>query len=130
MFRCENKGCGKAVPPRTPINFVTTEEREQTYENPVYRKGKTTKRNQFTRGTEIVKQIKVCPKCFERITGEKAQVARPASRSTASERSSFQDRRPHKKPWKNPKNKDTKQENEASKQKKSVVVEKINPIKK
>jgi len=134
MFRCENKGCGKMVPPRTPINFIVTERREKTYENPVYRRGKPTKKTQWTKGWEIANEIKVCPGCFQKITGQKPQATRPAAKSpTIETRSAFKDRRPHKKkPWRNPKNKKRgpTQKKEEVKPKKVPIVEKINPIKK
>ena len=98
MFKC--KECKKTVPPHQPENHIVTERRDRTYENPVYKNGKPGSKVQFTQGTETVKEIRVCPKCFAKITGNAPIKAIPQKTQVVT-KSSFKDERPRKK-WKNP----------------------------
>lgn len=100
MFKCENKECNKTVPPNQPENHIIIETRDRTYENPVYKNGKPSSKVQFTQGTEIVEEIRTCPKCFTKITGNIPLKAIPQKAQVVT-KSTFKDERPRKK-WKNP----------------------------
>lgn len=125
MYRCENKSCRKLVPIRTPQSKVVTETRSQVYENKIKR-GKNKGKMKKTEGTEIVKEISVCPKCFSNFTGEVAPTPRPARRPEIVETKRFgsaKDRPYKKKNWKNPR---TRSDGSKLPSKKKPVVEVIN----
>ena len=64
MFRCEK--CGRITKPNEKQYKQIVQTREKTYKNEdKYGNIKTSK------GTEIVKEIKISEKCFERILGGK-----------------------------------------------------------
>lgn len=132
MFRCENRGCNKLTQPRQPVNMVVLETRPQVYENKI-RRGKHKGKMKRTSGTEIVKEIKVCPKCYEAMTGNQAQKARPVSKPTiVDSRPRFKDRPPRNKKWQNPRRKKKGVQAKSTKQteKKKPIVEVIKaPVK-
>ena len=74
MYRCEK--CGVVVPPRHKLNRVVVETREKEY--PVFRPRKGKKRRnreapepiRFARGTEIVKELRVCANCASALLAE------------------------------------------------------------
>ena len=66
MFKCQQ--CGKSTKSNQPENKVIMETRDKNYENTV-RKSRYNKQK-FSNGWEIVKEIRVCPKCYKQITGQ------------------------------------------------------------
>ncbi len=76
MYRCEK--CGIVVPPRHKLNRVVVETRDKEY--PVYRprKGKRRRNREapepirFAKGTEIVKEVRVCANCAAALLAESA----------------------------------------------------------
>lgn len=90
--------------PRQPVNRVVTERRDKTYQVKVkrgYDKGKIN----FIQGWEIVKEIQVCPACFENMTGLQARTVLPKIEPEQTERQKrrrFKDDRPFKKTKKKP----------------------------
>lgn len=67
MFKCQS--CLEQIQPNQPEHHVVTERRQKTYPPLTSRDGRTSEPH----GWEIVTQIRVCPKCFELLTNEKAQ---------------------------------------------------------
>lgn len=61
MYICEL--CEKVQPRREPCNFTTIQRREKTYQtyNP------KTKKTKHSKGWEIVKEIKLCYSCSEKV---------------------------------------------------------------
>ena len=66
MFKCEK--CGLQVQKKQPINWVTVKTREKTYQNLNTRSKREEIR--YTKGFETEKEVKVCPSCYEKITGK------------------------------------------------------------
>ena len=128
MYRCENKGCRKLVPIRTPQSKIVTDTRPQVYENKIKR-GKQKGKIKRTEGHEIVKEINVCPKCYSDLTGKVAPVPRPSKKPEIIDTRRFRsakDRPYRKKNWKNPKT--AKGHGDKQTAKKGPIVEKINPL--
>lgn len=124
MFKCENKFCGKTVPPRQPVNRIVTEQREVTYDKKIIKRGKVVSIKEV-KGQEIVKEISVCPKCFSVLTGKKPKLSDQRKRPDTRKQPGFNAKPPRKK-WQNPK---TKQETATpSVQGNRPIVEKVNPI--
>lgn len=69
MFRCENKKCNKVCEPRQPQHTVVVQTRDKQYQRKIYKHGKVV-HVEDTYGTEIVKELKVCPECYQQMTGE------------------------------------------------------------
>jgi len=88
------------------VNYIVTERRRKFYDKKIY-KGRGEKKRCVgveegaIEGSEIVKEIKVCPKCFLELTGlqPKMQTAAPAPRKKLQ---GF-NRPPPRRKWKNPK---------------------------
>jgi hypothetical protein len=74
MYQCQASNCKKYTEKGQPMNKIVTEFRNKSYECTIqrgYNRGQT----QMAYGTEIVKEIAVCPECFEHITGQKPSLA-------------------------------------------------------
>lgn len=98
MFRCERESCRKSVEPRQPQHTVVLETREQTYERKIF-KGKKLIRVEEVLGSEIVKEIKVCPECYQEVTGEEPRRVQ-ATANLRQMRETIKERgKP--KPWRN-----------------------------
>lgn len=69
MFRCGIKKCNKVCEPRQPQHTIVTETRNKTYERKIFR-GKRMIRTDEILGSEIIREVKVCPECYKEITGE------------------------------------------------------------
>jgi len=130
MFVCENERCGKQVEPRQPVNYIISERRKKTYDKPV-KKGNRIIGVDLVEGWEIVKQLKVCPRCFKILTGKQPKMQikpSPFQRKPAK----FDTRPPRRKKWRNPKDKGGSRGAGAtsaqSSPKKKPVVKKVNPI--
>ena len=79
MFKCQNTKCKKIggtpiTTPKQPANRIITEKRPKTYTRTI-RKGKQRGFVEEIEGWEIVKEIIVCPVCYEKITGLKPVTA-------------------------------------------------------
>lgn len=98
MFRCERESCRKSVEPRQPQHTVVTDSREQTYERKIY-KNKRLVRTEEVIGSEIVKEIKVCPSCYEEMTGEEPRRVQQTTNLRQMREELREQRKP--KPWKN-----------------------------
>jgi hypothetical protein len=72
MFFCEN--CENLVPVNQPENHIVTKKREKVYDT-VVKYGPNRGTSQQVTGWEIVKEIKVCPSCFTKMTGQEALLA-------------------------------------------------------
>ncbi len=124
MFVCQSNDCRATVPSRTPENRIVLETRYQVYSNKIIT-GKEKGNFKRTEGTEIVRQVSVCPGCYKKITGETPAATRPAPAPFIIE--DLTPRRPHKKnQWKNPR----RQGKYADKQteRKKPIVEVINRL--
>ena len=68
-FNCDK--CSKTTAPRQPINYVVTEKRDKEYFFPVKRSRENRDRETSgqSEGYETVKEIKTCPQCFTKLTG-------------------------------------------------------------
>ena len=123
MYKCQNDRCEKIVSPRTPENIIITKTREKTYTNP----GKKKHYDPIvTHGTEIVEEIRVCPKCYQVLTGREPGRQRASQNvriltTQEKKKPSRRKRRPGR-PGRNPPR--TRKPNE-----KKVVVERVNPLK-
>jgi hypothetical protein len=134
MFRCQNQGCKTVTPPRQPENKITLETRPKTYENKIKR-GKQKGTILITHGSEIIKEISVCPSCFSQLTGLKPKEARPEPQKPRRKLSkpSF---RKDKKQWTNPRNRKNqkansrhkKDRNKTEEPRKAPVVEVVQPL--
>jgi hypothetical protein len=83
MFYCQK--CGVLNQVGQPINKVVTESREKTYVN-TYRKNEYSQPREFeTKGWEIVKEIKTCPKCYTELTGKTPQVVQEKEKPVKEE---------------------------------------------
>jgi len=125
MYKCESKGCKRLVPSRTPQSKIVTETRRQVYENKIKR-GREKGKFKRTEGSEIVREISVCPKCYSDLTGKIAPAPRPATKAKVVDTRRFKsakDRPYKKKKWKNPR---TKVEHSDKAKKKGPIVEVIN----
>jgi hypothetical protein len=71
MFECQN--CQTQTKLGQPVNYVVTEQRPQEYQKLVRRnnEGYRYREPQYETisGWEIVRQIKVCPPCYQSMTG-------------------------------------------------------------
>lgn len=82
MYKCQQNGCGKTVPPKKP-RLVITQQVPVTYPPDWFvkngRRYGTQHKNETTRGSEIVKEISVCAGCFldhkEALAKKKAEAA-------------------------------------------------------
>lgn len=102
MFRCERKNCRKSVEPRQPQHTIVTETREKTYERKIY-KNKRLIRTEEVIGSEIVKEIKVCPECYQKLTGEEPRKVQQTTNLRQMREELQEQRKP--KPWKHRKHK-------------------------
>jgi len=68
MFICQNEGCGRISEPGQPQHKVVTETREKTYIRRFRRYDRTWDQEEVL-GSEIVKEIRVCPDCYLDLTG-------------------------------------------------------------
>lgn len=125
MFLCESEDCGVTVPQRTPENKVVLKTRHQVYSNEIL-KGKERGKYKRTEGTEIIREISVCPGCYKELTGEAPAAARPAKPPTITE-DLTPARRPYKKkPWKNPRRKGKHADKQT--ERKKPIVEVVNRL--
>lgn len=125
MFKCENKFCGKTVPPRQPVNRIVTKQREVIYDKKIIKHGKVVGIEEV-KGQEIVKEINVCPKCFSTLTGKKPKLSDQRKRPDTRKQPGF-NARPSRNKWQNPKTKRN-STSQRSDQNTGPVVEKVNPI--
>lgn len=129
MFKCENANCGISTAPRQPENKIITETRSKTYENKI-RHGKQKGTILTTHGSEIVKEIRVCPQCFVVLTGERPRAARavPTAPPHKKTRPSYKKR--DKKQWTNPRDKKNykNRPKKEVKEKKAPIVEVVNQL--
>lgn len=129
MFRCENANCGVVTPARQPENRIVLETRPRTYENKIKR-GKQKGTILTTHGSEIVKEIRVCPQCFIVLTGEKPKAAREAPVTPPRKKSRPSFRKKEKKQWTNPRDRkgNKNRPKKEVKEKKAPVVEVVNQL--
>jgi len=128
MFRCENSNCGVLTPARQPENKVVLETRPKTYENKIKR-GKQKGTILTTHGSEIVKEIRVCPQCFIMLTGLKPKEAREAPTPPARKKARHSFKKKGRKQWTNPRDrKGNKNKPKKEVEKKAPVVEVVNPL--
>lgn len=120
MFKCEMQKCGVVTQPRQPANRIIVQTRKTRYENMIHR-GPHKGEMLVTEGTEIVKEIKVCPTCYEIFTGNKPAIPLPSNRTTIDpnvtkrhRKYSERDNRPRQNPRQN--------------QQRKPVVEVVNPL--
>jgi len=127
MFKCENKYCQKQVQPGQPENRIITERRDKTYRN-TYKKGRD-ERVKMTEGSEIVKEARVCPLCYQKLTGQQPNLLVPKpSRSVVPLNKDRRGGRPlRKQKWTNPRRKHIR--NDTSIPAKKPIVEIVNPLK-
>ncbi len=101
MFRCEVEICGRLSKPRQPVNKIVTETRTKFYQK-VHKKGRMKGTVETIQGSEIVKELDACPKCYRKITGKDPKEFVPAPAPVVEARPPS--RRPRrKKQWINPK---------------------------
>ena len=117
MYKCQMEICQKQVPAHYPQNKVVVEIRKKMYENIVQRviergrkKGKIRYGKNVgiafhSKGTEIAKELVVCPECYQQHFGLTPASPVPVRAPTTSLRE--KNTRPtfKKKPWKNPRRK-------------------------
>ena len=100
MFVCENDRCCRQVETRQPINYIISERRQKTYEVPVKR-GRKVIGSEIIEGWEIVTELKVCPKCYQVLTGKTPKM-QMKPKLQPKQPVKFDTRRPtRKKPWQN-----------------------------
>lgn len=142
MFRCENEHCGIVVHPRQPVNRIVLERRERTYEV-VRKRGKNKGKVETVHGWEIVKELKVCPKCYRTLTGKAPkiveEVKKPQFENKPRRKFDKKFDKNKKKPWQNPERKKNQQQTKNTSKRntdkkdtpkrKTPIVEVINPIK-
>jgi len=133
MFKCQNEFCGKIVPPRQPVNRIVTECRQKEYTNDIVKRERVVGVKESS-GSEIVKEISVCPKCFSRLTGKRPKLADQRKRPDTRKQPGFNARPPRKK-WQNPKRTEsstthqrTHNSDSSVSSTRKPVVEKVNPI--
>jgi hypothetical protein len=99
MFRCESEKCRQLVLPGQPENHIVTERRETVYETKILKKisakgqdgqgGRKTRRKRkykdtgkikVTKGWEIAKEIRVCPECYQHLTGQTPKIMEQESK--------------------------------------------------
>jgi hypothetical protein len=103
MFKCENAGCGKLVKSGQPANRIITEKREKVYSKPIRkRKGGRIVDYKDVFGSEIVKEIKVCPKCFRELTGTEPRMISEEKKPIPRRYKGFNAPLPRRKKWQNP----------------------------
>ncbi|GAB4160405.1 MAG: hypothetical protein Tsb009_37710 [Planctomycetaceae bacterium] len=97
MFRCQS--CNTVVPPRTRSQKIVVQTRQRIYEprgvDPSERRGgrgrgrSTRKKQAYDKGgqgTEIVRELMVCPNCAEKMTAEaEAKAAETAASPVTTE---------------------------------------------
>lgn len=128
MFRCENDKCNQIVYPRQPVNYIVIERRDRNYEYKI-KKGKKKGQIAIANGWEIVKEIKVCPKCYRILTGKTPRMVENKSlKSEFKSKPKVIKENRRKKEWKNPKQKKNKQDNTEVKEVRKPIVEIINPL--
>ena len=98
MFRCERESCGKSVEPRQPQHTIVVESRDKTYERKIYKRKKLIRVEEIL-GSEIVKEIKVCPECYQEITGEEPRKVQETTNIKQLRENLREQHKP--KPWKN-----------------------------
>jgi len=99
-FKCDY--CGKQVPAGQPINYVVTETRQKVYQNEI-KTGKMRGTLEDSTGSEIVRQIKTCPKCYKELTGMEPRIIIPVA--AVSKTSKVHPNPRSKKTWHNPQQK-------------------------
>ena len=62
-FICAN--CHVATAPRIPATLIVTHTRQVSYENPNVNREEGEPPTIISKGSEIVREVKVCPKCAE-----------------------------------------------------------------
>ena len=131
MFRCQNKSCGKQVPPRQPMNRIVTERRDTTYQKKIIKRRKIVDIVDI-HGWEIVREICVCPQCFIDLTGKQPKLIAPQQKPQVRRYRKFGEQPSTKRKWQNPKAKKrgihTKGAPSPIPTRKKLIVEKINPI--
>lgn len=129
MFRCENENCGALTSLRQPENKVVLETRQKTYENKI-RRGKQKGTILTTHGSEIVKEIRVCPQCFVVLTGLKPKEAREAPTPPPRKKPRPSFKKKGRKQWTNPRDRkgNKSRPKKEMKEKKAPVVEVVNPL--
>ena len=80
MYKCQADKCKKnggtpVTPLKQPLNKIIVEKRPQTYQR-VIKRGRQREYIEEIKGWEIVKELKVCAPCYERMTGLKAMTAK------------------------------------------------------
>ena len=125
MFRCQK--CDKVTEKHQPMNKAVIETRDRTYETEIKR-GKMRGTMRVTKGSEIVKEISVCPDCYTSLTGLSPRVtdvpvvvpSKPRFENKPNFRKDYQRR-----PWRNRNN----QRNNQSPQTRSKpIVETVKPL--
>jgi len=76
MYKCQQVDCKEfngtpTTLPNQSLNRIITQKRPKTYERTI-RRGRQREFIDKIQGWEIVKEISVCPTCYERLTGLKA----------------------------------------------------------
>ena len=106
MYKCQNESCNKCTQTRQPEHRVIIKERKAEYSNLVTR-GRDRGGNRITTGHEIVKEIRVCPDCYYKLTGQKPLAIRQITKlvNISKSRPSFKDQDYKAKTWHNPRNK-------------------------
>lgn len=84
MFICEK--CDEATEPRQPVNMLVVEKRKKVYESRKRIRGVWEASPSF--GEEIVKELQVCPSCYESSTGLKPKMVEQRNEETNVRRKS------------------------------------------
>lgn len=129
-FRCENQSCQIVTERGQPINRIVTERRDKQYEK-LFTKGKRKGQvDEIIYGWEIVKEIKVCPRCYRILTGMQPKTIlnnNKKFKNAPQEKPKYKQRRfKDNKYKKNVSSKQNKPEQKVSRKK--PVVEVINPL--